>query len=202
MDIKEKILYISFLLFIENGFSDVSLNEIILKLNIAKGSFYHYFKSKDELIECAIKRYIYPFFDIHIAFQKQRCFEEKGSDSYEKMRYFFSETPDIDELLNVFDGKVSFRDFYFLAIQGMKKFEYLAEHRRKFFEFKVYYLKELLKEAKNEGAISETIDVNEWATAIQTLKEGVFSLNLLDESINIRTKCHTTFDRIWDEIKK
>jgi len=38
-------------MFMERGYADVSLNDILKPIGITKGGFYHYFKSKDELFE-------------------------------------------------------------------------------------------------------------------------------------------------------
>ena len=45
-------------LFAKNGFNDVSIDDIVKLANVAKGSFYVYFKSKDELIAILISDYI------------------------------------------------------------------------------------------------------------------------------------------------
>lgn len=41
-------------LFKEIGYNETSVSKIIEKANIAKGTFYHYFKSKDELLEAIV----------------------------------------------------------------------------------------------------------------------------------------------------
>lgn len=48
-------------LFISKGYDQTSVNEIVDKLQIAKGTFYHYFKSKEEILceilEESVERY-------------------------------------------------------------------------------------------------------------------------------------------------
>lgn len=41
-------------LFLEKGYENTSLQDIMTKLQIAKGTTYHYFKSKEELLEAVI----------------------------------------------------------------------------------------------------------------------------------------------------
>ncbi len=36
--------------FIQNGIENISLNQLITNIGISKGQFYHYFKTKEELI--------------------------------------------------------------------------------------------------------------------------------------------------------
>jgi len=49
MDSKDKILHVAFSLFIQKGYRDVSLREIVEEVGLTKGAFYHYFKGKEQL---------------------------------------------------------------------------------------------------------------------------------------------------------
>ncbi len=42
------------MLFLQNGYNNTSIQNIIDAMNIAKGTFYHYFKSKDELLDAIV----------------------------------------------------------------------------------------------------------------------------------------------------
>nr|WP_279538045.1 TetR/AcrR family transcriptional regulator [Paenibacillus turpanensis] len=42
-------------LFMEKGYEKTSVNDIIQRLNVAKGTFYHYFKTKDEIADAVIQ---------------------------------------------------------------------------------------------------------------------------------------------------
>ncbi len=44
-------------LFKENGIMDTTVNAIVKELNVAKGLFYYYFKSKDDVIDAISERY-------------------------------------------------------------------------------------------------------------------------------------------------
>lgn len=48
--IRERIISASWKLFREKGFGETTINDIINKANISKGSFYYYFRSKDDLL--------------------------------------------------------------------------------------------------------------------------------------------------------
>ena len=50
-DIREKIISASWELFSEKGFGETTLNDIIRKADISKGTFYYYFRSKDNLLD-------------------------------------------------------------------------------------------------------------------------------------------------------
>lgn len=45
-------------LFVEKGYEHTSASDIIRKVGVAQGTFYYYFKSKDEILNAVIDRYI------------------------------------------------------------------------------------------------------------------------------------------------
>jgi AcrR family transcriptional regulator len=45
-------------LFIGKGFNNTSVDEIVTKLGVAKGTFYYYFKSKEEILDELLNRYL------------------------------------------------------------------------------------------------------------------------------------------------
>ena len=50
-DIRERIIDASWELFHEKGFGETTINDIINKADISKGTFYYYFRSKDNLLD-------------------------------------------------------------------------------------------------------------------------------------------------------
>ena len=55
---KDEILSVAYNLFITKGYDNTSVDEIIEKVNIAKGTFYYYFTSKDEMLDEVINKMI------------------------------------------------------------------------------------------------------------------------------------------------
>lgn len=47
---REKIIKTAWKLFYEEGFSETTINDIIREADISKGTFYYYFRSKDDLL--------------------------------------------------------------------------------------------------------------------------------------------------------
>lgn len=56
-ELRNKILETAHLFFSEKGYDKTSVNDIINKLGISKGAFYHYFNSKDEVLDAIILSY-------------------------------------------------------------------------------------------------------------------------------------------------
>ncbi len=55
---KEKILRVAFNLFLQKSYKEVSLKEIVDKVGLTKGAFYHHFKGKEELFAGVIDIYL------------------------------------------------------------------------------------------------------------------------------------------------
>ncbi len=77
---KERIVETSIQLFDRKGFSDTSIKEIVEELNVTKGTFYYYFKSKAELLK-----------DIHVTYiddlieQQKLILEDSQKDCTDKL---------------------------------------------------------------------------------------------------------------------
>lgn len=53
---KNEIIETAERLFIKKGYEQCSVNDILTEIGIAKGTFYHYFKSKEEVLDAVIGR--------------------------------------------------------------------------------------------------------------------------------------------------
>lgn len=53
---KEQILDISFSLFLEKGYDNTSISDILSKLDIARGTLYYHFESKEAIMDAIIER--------------------------------------------------------------------------------------------------------------------------------------------------
>lgn len=53
---KKQILDTTTRLFINKGYDNTSIQDIINELDISKGAIYHHFKSKEDLLECILQR--------------------------------------------------------------------------------------------------------------------------------------------------
>ena len=63
MTTKEKLLAVTFEEIYENGYYSSSVDKILKKAKMNKGSMYHYFKSKKELVLAVIDAHIFAYID-------------------------------------------------------------------------------------------------------------------------------------------
>ncbi len=82
-------------LFEHHGVEDTSVNQIVQRAGIAKGSFYLHFKTKDELIDEVFDRYTTSFFEQVVAPNnaepRVKAFSESIIDYFSRNRLFLVE---------------------------------------------------------------------------------------------------------------
>jgi AcrR family transcriptional regulator len=96
-----EILDAAELLFIQKGYEKATVNDILEKVNIGKGTFYHYFKSKEEVMNAVIER-----MKDHVVNTAQSIADDRTMNAHEKLKSIIlslniSESPDgpmIEEL--------------------------------------------------------------------------------------------------------
>ena len=81
---KKEFIDIAEQLFIEKGYENTAVSDIVKKAKVAKGTFYYYFKTKEEILNSMVDRYI----DIIVeGFEK--IANEKGTNAVEKLVNIF-----------------------------------------------------------------------------------------------------------------
>lgn len=91
---------------IEEGYENFSLNQFILSMNMSKGQFYHYFKSKEELIFAAIETRSYEILELI------KTNVSSKNSFLEKLLEFFSYYIDDENQVYVDDRKIMFETMH------------------------------------------------------------------------------------------
>ncbi|MDE6759881.1 MAG: TetR/AcrR family transcriptional regulator [Lachnospiraceae bacterium] len=91
---KDAIVNSAFSLFIQNGINDTSIADIMKKAELAKGTFYLYFKDKFEVRDYLIRKKAAQIFD-----RAQKALEESGITGFED-RVIFMVDNILDQLNN------------------------------------------------------------------------------------------------------
>jgi len=183
MSTKELIIQKGFLLFLEKGYKEVSLNEILKKCNVSKGAFYHYYKSKDELYLEVLNRFFFSYF-------KKQDVDYSNAPLEFKVRFlvdtFLMPYSEIATLLKQNHISAYFR-FLFQAINTYPE---IRNKVNKHFYIKGYYLFQIIEQSKRKGEIKTKIDSR--AIARQLLStivgvsvlEGIYDVNKVRERFN------------------
>ena len=88
---KKELTDIAEKLFLKNGYEKTAVSDIVKKAKVAQGTFYYYFKTKEEILDSIIDRYIKITVEGY-----EKIANEKGPNAVEK-------------LVNIFQFSSSFR---------------------------------------------------------------------------------------------
>ncbi|WP_274879764.1 TetR/AcrR family transcriptional regulator [Vibrio harveyi] len=83
-DTRQHILDVGYQLVVTKGFTSVGLSELLKVADVPKGSFYHYFKSKEQFGEALIEDY----FSRYLKMITAHLTESEGSGSERLLSYF------------------------------------------------------------------------------------------------------------------
>ncbi|HGY9587570.1 TPA: TetR/AcrR family transcriptional regulator [Vibrio harveyi] len=83
-DTRQHILDVGYQLVVTKGFTSVGLSELLKVADVPKGSFYHYFKSKEQFGEALIEDY----FSHYLKMITAHFTESEGSGSERLLSYF------------------------------------------------------------------------------------------------------------------
>ncbi|WP_306428706.1 TetR/AcrR family transcriptional regulator [Robertmurraya siralis] len=141
---KEKIMKESIDLFDKKGFSDTSIQDIVDLIGVTKGTFYYYFKSKQELLR-----------DIHLSYLERLLMEQKKILQDESKNYK-------EKLLAIIHLTVSkIKDEGKMARIVFREMRHLNEDnlnqiKMKRKEFRLNF-QQILEEGVQQGEFNETI---------------------------------------------
>ena len=71
-------------LFYAKGYHETQISDIVKKIGVAQGTFYYYFKSKEEILEALINRQVR-----QISFEMEKLTSDNMLDPLRKMELFF-----------------------------------------------------------------------------------------------------------------
>lgn len=158
---KKKIIASSTRLFNKYGFENVTVNQIIEETQTSKGTFYHYFKTKDELLvyvldvyDDAIKKYVRTL--------------PKDIDALDKIRRIVQHIFELYQINNTTISLANAKQVYHTQLVSKDKFV-LNEDRYMFVLFTG-----LAEEAIRKGEVPSGADAKEIASTIMMIMRGVF----------------------------
>lgn len=157
---KKQILHTALKLFLRNSYKEVSLRDIVNEVGLTKGAFYHYYTSKEELFEEAVKY----FYSNAIITNYNNFPETSLKEFYEHYLNVLQQPDDFDEI----EGDMNF-------------FVFISEASKKIPEFMEIHAAQRKKELWAWSAIIETTKRNkEIKTNISNEELAILFLNISD----------------------
>ncbi|ELB2199334.1 TetR/AcrR family transcriptional regulator [Vibrio parahaemolyticus] len=91
-DTRQHILDVGYELIVTRGFTSVGLSELLKTAEVPKGSFYHYFKSKEQFGEAMIQDYFNKYFE-----QLTARFTSTELNGYQRLMSYFEEMVKVED---------------------------------------------------------------------------------------------------------
>lgn len=91
-DTRQHILDVGYKLIVNRGFTSVGLSELLKKAAVPKGSFYHYFKSKEQFGEAMIQDYFTKYFE-----RLNARFTNTELSGYQRLMSYFEEMVKVED---------------------------------------------------------------------------------------------------------
>jgi AcrR family transcriptional regulator len=194
MESKEKILNVAFNLFLQKGYRDVSLKEIVSEVGLTKGAFYHYFDGKEQLFTEVIDNYFLSLSE-HIYEQVPKVHLEMFLTGYQKVL-----NEQIDRLSRDIErgGSISL-SYYFFAFDALRILPDFGDKMQAIRLGEELTWIEVIDNAKTSGEIQSYVDSQEIAKLFISTKDGTGMQVILENRLKQLSKEITT---VWSSLYK
>lgn len=144
--IRERIISTSWKLFREKGFGETTINDIINKAKISKGSFYYYFRSKDDLLGTLSEI-------LDREYERLEKEEPAGMGSFDKLLWLNY------EVHAYMEKNIDYRLLaYLYSAQIVKEdFSSLLDRNRYYYR----YVERLMEEGQKSGELTDRMPVSD-----------------------------------------
>ncbi len=145
-DTREKIVNMAWKLFYEEGFGETTINDIIREADISKGTFYYYFRSKDDLLGTLSEI-------LDREYQRLESEEPEGMSWLEKLIWLNYE-------VHVFMEKtMDYRLLAYLYSAQIVKESFSALLNRNRYYYR--YIEKIMEEGRQNGELTDKMTVSE-----------------------------------------
>lgn len=184
------IIYKTYDYMVIKGLKNLSIDKLILYLNLGKGTFYHYFSSKDELI----KEVFDELTKEYIKFNKDELSKVSGLKNklFILFEIYIKETKPNKEFLKLYNE--------YLLIYIRKETSEISTSNKKFLVYVNSVLKNIIQEAIDKKQIKkESINL---VIPIATTVDGMLLYSFLFEDFNLSQELESFFINLINIIEE
>lgn len=188
MSSRERLLDAGLRLMQNRGYQSTGISEILADTGLPKGSFYHYFASKDDFTREVIERYSKQESD-----RCARLLTSGGGSPLVRLRRYFK------ELMKVFgpEGSINGCLVGRMSLDGATRSELLQQQLKLSFQNWQRGVESCLREAQSEGEASMSMNATSMAAFIVNNWEGALLRSQADHSDDsLKTFMHYTFGEL------
>ena len=177
---KRQIALQAYELLVVEGVDEFSLNQLLERISMSKGNFYHYFKNKDELFCEAIKIAYEEILQEQPSLNDEANFEEKLSALF---YIYLDSNKEIDQYMEIIN------QMYYLFTN--KKNTYLYNYMQEVYAYTFYELERIIKEEIKKGNLNR--EVLTMVKPIVATADGMLTHSFLLKDYNLQEELKTYF---------
>jgi AcrR family transcriptional regulator len=192
-DTKEHILNVSFSLFLQKNFKEVTMQEIVEKTGMSKGAFYHYFESKEQLFLEVVDYFVSAFIMDYNKLSKVSLYQFY----HDYVKYHAN----MSFLQNRMDGDSGF-NYYVLMFDAVKLFPSFRDKVTENLQAELRAWEEIVRSARDKGEINSSMTDEQLANLFIYTSDGVGMHNVMKGRIKETPEALlTVWDGLYQEIK-
>ncbi len=185
---KEHILNVCTGLFLQKGFKDLTMKEIVEKTGMSKGAIYHYFDSKENLFLEVINLTVTSTFDSHLTKINPNSLDQ----FYHEFVYEITEST---FLKNENGIKISL-NYFSLIFDALKLFPSFQDKMFEYQQIQLNFWKNIISSARASGEIKSSMNDEQIANMFIHSSDGAVMYNIFINSSNEETRDYLL--NIWD----
>ncbi len=198
MDTKEKIVQVAFNLFLQKGYKDVSLKDIVNAVGLTKGAFYHHFTGKEQLFRQIVETFLLE--------GGERAYEGLSKDNLKQFMISYLERivafmDKVQQELYANNEKMGI-SYFQMAFDGLRIFPDFPEKIMKIHEKERNIWMEVINNAKKNGEIATHISDKQLAKMFIAMNDGLgMHLMLEGRFDDLQGEIFTMWNAIYNLIK-
>ncbi len=195
-DTREHILNMSFELFLQKSFKEVTMKEIVEKTGLSKGAFYHYFDSKEQIYLEVINQ----------AFSSLIYVDFSRFDKSSLCRFYHNYLEYMDQIYTSFqrssNGDTFDLNYYSLIFDALRIFPDFKERMLKSSEEEMDAWKAIIHDARVSGEIQSPMSDEEIASVFVHTNSGIGMNNMMiGKSETTTAQLKVLWDSLYTQIK-
>jgi TetR/AcrR family transcriptional regulator, transcriptional repressor for nem operon len=195
---RDHILNVSFNLFLQKSFKEVTLKEIVEKTGMSKGAFYHYFESKEQLFLEIINNAISSVVEVYKTLKKESL--------YQFYHDYLNTISNISKLFpnNNSDNKEGLElNIFFLFFDAIKLFPHFHEKLHESMQAELNAWNEVVHIARSTGEIKSSMSDEQITKMFVYSADGVSMHNIITQKSReyVWNKLLELWDAFYQELK-
>lgn len=193
---RESIVKSSFILFLEKGYKEVTIKNIMEATNLSKGAIYHYFNSKEEIYFAALETYYFDLLTMDESGFTTGNFKDDVRMLYQIASDMFSSIENLDE-----DGVYyPIRNYYSFQLESEKNELIQNKTQQALGEFRTMIENVVLRGLKKKQ-IKSNLNVSAITFHLIALIEGV-AIHHSTFKDEVREKLMDKYELVFDSYLK